>query len=144
PNVGNDDEDSDADPLTGRTMSFNGQTGSNWDAGLTLPKPPPPTYSPSDIAPNRTYVGPIRSGRLTYNDFYYMFPASCLVYASAGDGIRQQLHGCEITFGEHPNTSPNTALLDVSHLKELAQKSKIAKQPVNYSGHLFDPTPPTG
>jgi hypothetical protein len=35
-------------------------------------------------------------------------------------------------------------LLDVSHLKELARKNKIPKQPVNYSGHLFDPIPPAG
>jgi hypothetical protein len=151
PNVGDDDEDSDADPLTGRTASFNGEKGSGWDAGLTLLNPQPAlstvegiTVSPSDIAPNRTYVGPIRSGRLTYNDFHDMFPAGCLVYASAGDGIRQQLHGCEIIFGEQPNVSPNTALLDVSHMKELAQKSKIARQPVNYSGNLFDPAPPPG
>lgn len=150
PNVGNDDEDSDADPQTGRTPLVNGDpsTGSGqssdsgWDAGLTLPHPPPPTFSPADIAPKRTYVGPIRSGRLTYNDFHDMFPNSCLVYASAGDGIRQQLHGCEIIYGEQPNVSPNTALLDVSHLKELAEKNKIEKQPVNYAGNLFDSTPP--
>jgi hypothetical protein len=144
PNVGNDDQDSDVDPLTGRTALFNGSTSSGWDAGLTIVKPQPLTYSPSDIAPKRTYVGPIRSGRLTYNDFHSMFPGSCLVYASAADGIREKLHGCEIIFGEKPNISPNTALLDVSRLKELAQKSKIAKQPVNYSGHLFDPAAPAG
>ncbi len=145
PNLGNDDEDSDADPVTGRSaLIHNGETGPGWDAGLILVNPPPPAFSPSDIAPDRTYVGPIRSGRLTYNDFVRLFPASCLVYASAGDGIRQQLQGCEIIFGEQPGQSPNTALLDVDHLKELAQNSKIARQPVNYSGHLFDPAPPTG
>jgi len=145
PNVGNDDEDSDADPLTGRTPPIApGRNASGWDAGLTLAAPVAPRYSPSDIAPKRTYVGPIRSGRLTYNDFYFMFPASCLVYASAGDGIREQLHGCEIILGEQPRVSPNTALLDVSRLRELALQSKIDGQPVNYSGHLFDPAPPAG
>jgi hypothetical protein len=145
PNVDNDDKDSDADPATGQVqIIYNGKTDTSWDAGLVLVKPPPPTYSPSDIAPERTYVGPIRSGRLTYNDFVRTYPASCLVYASAGAGIREQLEGCEIIFGEQPGVSPNTSLLDVSHLKELAQKSKIANQPINYSGHLFDPTPPSG
>jgi hypothetical protein len=145
PNVGNDDQDSDADPGTGNIpFTYNGLTDASLDAGLLLVKPGPPVYSISEIAPKRTYVGPIRSGRLTYNDFARMYPAGCLVYASAGDGIRQQLHGCDIVFGEKPDISPNTALLDVSNLKELAQKSKIANQPVNYSGHLFDPTPPAG
>lgn len=144
-NLGNDDEDSDADQATGRIhFLYNGETNPSWDAGLVLVSPPPPTYASSEIAPERTYVGPIRSGRLTYNDFARMYPASCLVYASAADDILRQLKICEIIFGEQPNVSPNTALLDVSHLKELAQKSKIANQPVNYSGHLFDPVPPPG
>lgn len=143
PNIGNDDEDSDADPATGKVQfHYNGETDRSWDTGFVLVNPPPPTFSPSDIAPERTYVGPIRSGRLTYNDFVNTYPASCLVYASAGAGIRERLEGCEIIYGEQPGVSPNTALLDVSHLKELAQKSKIANQPVNYSGHLFNPTPP--
>jgi hypothetical protein len=145
PNIGNDDEDSDADPATGRTPAFTVTgTDSSWDAGLVLQKQVPPTYSPSDIAHDRTYVGPIRSGRLTYNEFYNMFPASCLVYASAGDGIRQLLHGCEIVFGEHPTESPNTALLDTSQLLQLAQQSKIPNQPVNYSGNLFSEAAPGG
>lgn len=145
PNLGNDDQDSDADPLTGGIpFTYRGQTDPSLNAGLVLVKPVPPQYAVSEIAPDRTYVGPIRSGRLTYNDFVRTYPASCLVYASAGDGIRQQLKGCEIIFGEQPGVSPNTALLDVSHLKELAQKSKIQGQPVNYSGHLFDPLAPAG
>jgi hypothetical protein len=144
-NVGNDDKDSAADQQNGRTLPFSiSGADLSWDAGLVLVNPPPPTYSSSEIAPDRTYVGPIRSGRLSYNDFVNTYPASCLVYASAGAGIRERLEGCEIIYGEQPNVSPNTALLDVSHLKELAQKSKIANQPVNYSGHLFDPTPPAG
>jgi hypothetical protein len=145
PNVGNDDSDSDAEPATGQVqLRYNGETDDSWDAGLVLVTPPPPTYSPADIAPERTYVGPIRSGRLTYNDFVHTYPASCLVYASAGAGIREQLEGCEIIFGEQPGVSPNTSLLDVSHLKELAQKSKVANQPVNYSGHLFNTAPAAG
>jgi hypothetical protein len=145
PNVGNDDQDSDADPLTGKlTFTYNNKTDASLNSGLILGKPVPPTYAVSEIAPERTYVGPIRSGRLTYNDFVRMYPAGCLIYASAGNGIREQLKGCEIIFGEQPGESPNTALLDVSHLQELAQKNKIANQPVNYSGHLFDSTPPAG
>ncbi len=145
PHVGNDDQDSDADPTSGRISFTNSnQIETNLDVGLVLTKPGPVIVASSDIAPERTYVGPIRSGRLTYNDFVEMYPAGCLVYASAGNGIRQRLEGCEIIFGEQPLQSPNTALLDVGHLKELAQKNKVANQPVNYSGNLFDPNPPDG
>lgn len=145
PDVGNDDQDSDVNPgKASIVFTYSGSTDPSLDTGLVLVRPGPAVYSPSDIAPQRTYVGPIRSGRLTYNDFARMYPAGCLVYASAGDGIRQQLDACEIIFGEQPEISPNTALLDVSHLKELALKSKISNQPVNYSGHLFDNTPPKG
>ena len=145
PNLGFDNLDSDADPLSGEAhFSYNGATDFSQDAGLVLVKPGTPQFAASDIAPARTYVGPIRSGRLTYNDFHAMYPASCLIYASAGDGIRQQLKGCEIIFGAEPTESPNTALLDTSHLLELAQQNKVPRQPVNYSGHLFDPAPPPG
>ena len=145
PNLGFDNLDSDADPASGEVhFTYNGATDMSQDAGLVLVKPGPPVYAASDIAPTRTYVGPIRSGRLTYNDFHAMYPGSCLIYASAGDGIRQQLKGCEIIFGAEPTESPNTALLDSAHLLELAQQNKPPHQPVNYSGHLFDPAPPDG
>jgi hypothetical protein len=155
PNVGNDDDDSDADPSTGRTaLIHNGEAGSGrrpepvegWDAGLMLNMPLAATSSPhpNDIAPERTYVGPIRSGRLTYEDFRKMFPASCLVFASAGADILPQLDICEIVYGEHPEISPNTALLDVARMRQLAERSKIPGQPVNYSGNLFAANPPSG
>ena len=144
-NQGLEELDSDPNPVSGELVfTYTGTNDDTLDAGLVLVNPGPAQYAISEIAPQRTYVGPIRSGRLTYNDFVNMYPASCLVYASAGDGIRQQLKGCEIIFGEEPGASPNTALLDISHLKELAEESKLASQPVNYSGHLFDPTPPPG
>ena len=145
PDLGSEELDSDADPQTGAVpFSYTGTSSTDLDAGLMLVKPGQPVYAASDIAPQRTYVGPIRSGRLTYNDFHAMYPASCLIYASAGDGIRQQLKGCEIIFGAEPTESPNTALLDTTRLLELAQQNRLPNQPVNYSGHLFDLTPPPG
>lgn len=147
PHVGNDDTDSDADPLTGKIhFLLNGQTDSSLDVGLVLKTPLAASASPhpNDIAPERTYVGPIRSGRLTYEDFRKMFPASCLVFASAGSDILPQLEICEIVYGEHPEISPNTALLDVTRMRALAERSKIPNQPVNYSGHRFDPAAPAG
>jgi len=147
--VDNDDQDSDADPASGRTRSFRLDAADpSWDAGLMLLETP--TVTPSPVVtgtppawylPLEAYVGPIRSGRLTYEHIYRMFPASCLVYASAGRGIREALSGCEIIFGVDLY-DPNSALLTVTHMRELAEASKIEGQPVNYAGNLFSDNPP--
>ncbi|RPI89986.1 MAG: DUF3048 domain-containing protein, partial [Chloroflexi bacterium] len=88
-------------------------------------------------------VGPIRSGRLTYNQIGHMFPNSCLVYASAAWDIGEMLDACEIVFGVD-KTTPNSALLTVTRLRELAQENLNPRQPVNYSGNLFSDSVPEG
>jgi hypothetical protein len=148
PDFGDDDRDSDADK-NGETKSFlNDATASFWDAGLILLNNPTPTSSPvvtgtppNWFIPAEDYVGPIRSGRLTYNHIAGMFPNSCLVYASAAPDIGAQLDPCEIIYGVDLYT-PNSALLTVKHMRELAEKSLNPKQPANYSGNLFSATPP--
>lgn len=147
PNTGDDYWDSDADPTSGQTRVFTASgTDPAWDAGLVLSNPLPvlPAPIPEDIAPQRTYVGPIRSGRLTYNDFNLMFPNSCLIFASAAEDIFERLEPCEIIYGEENAASPNTALIDVSHMRELALERTIPGQPVNYSGNRFDASQPSG
>ena len=149
--IGDDDHDSDADPATGQTPVFQPDSSAPfWDAGLLLLETP--TITPSPVAtgtpplwflPAEAYVGPIRSGRLTYNHIKYMFTDSCLVYASAGRGIREALEGCEIIFGVD-RYDPNSSLLTVEHMRELAEESKISNHPINYSGNLFSETTPAG
>ena len=149
--IGNDDLDSDVDPVSGQTPTFLADsTAPFWDAGLLLleepaatPKPIVTGTPPGWYIPDVPYVGPIRSGRLTYNHIKYMFTDSCLVYASAGRGIREALDGCEIIFGVDPST-PNSSLLTVDHMLELAQESKVANHPINYSGNVFSENPPSG
>ena len=151
PDIGDDDHDSDADPTSGRTPVFQpNASASFWGAGLLLLETP--TITPSPIAtgtpplwflPTKDYIGPIRSGRLTYNHIKYMFTDSCLVYASAGRGIREALDGCEIIFGVD-KYDPNSSLLTVEHMRELAEESKVSNHPINYSGNLFSDTPPAG
>ena len=149
-NLGDDDHDSDANEH-GETEVFSATvTASFWDAGLVLlEKPiatpnPVVTGTPSNwFIPAEPYVGPIRSGRLTYNQIGDMFPNSCLVYASAAWDIGERLDACEIVFGVD-KTTPNSALLTVTRLRELAEESLNPRQPVNYSGNIFSEILPQG
>ncbi len=150
-NVGDDDHDSDADVTTGETQLFQADSSESfWDAGLTLSEAPIATPSPvvtgtppNWFIPTEPYVGPIRSGRLTYNQIGHMFPNSCLVYASAAWDIGERLDACQIVFGVD-KTTPNSALLTVTRLRELAEQSLNPRQPVNYSGNLFSDEIPKG
>jgi len=150
-NVKDEDHDSDADPITGETTEIQTEaTVSFWDAGLTLAEEPMATLSPvvtgtppNWYIPSEPYIGPIRSGRLTYNQIGRMFPNSCLVYASAATDIGERLDKCEIVFGVD-RTTPNSALLTVARLRELAEESLNPVQPVNYSGNYFSDSLPDG
>lgn len=149
--MNDEDRDSDADIVTGETQSFqSNSTAPFWDAGLILTNQPVPRSSPvvtgtppNWYIPSEPYIGPIRSGRLTYNQIGRMFPNSCLVYASAAPDIGERLDACEIMYGVD-RTTPNSALLTVTRLRELAEESLNANQPVNYSGNSFSDTVPQG
>jgi hypothetical protein len=152
-NISDEDRDSDADTTTGETNVFHADgiaSHSAWDAGLILTEIPTATPSPvvtgtppNWFIPSEPYVGPIRSGRLTYNQIGGMFPNSCLVYASAAWDIGEMLDACEIVFGVD-KTTPNSALLPVTRLRELAEQSLNPRQPVNYSGNAFSDSIPEG
>lgn len=148
-NVGDDDHDSDVN-INGETEVLDPSSiASYWDAGLTLSEGAIATPNPAATGtpwyiPTEDYVGPIRSGRLTYNQIGHMFLNSCLVYASAAWDIGEMLDACEIVFGVD-KTTPNSALLPVTRLRDLAEENLNPKQPVNYSGNLFsDKVPENG
>lgn len=149
PNLGNDDTDSDANLDDGRTELFTAEdSASFFDAGLILTEAAvvstPSIVPPNSFIPEEPYVGPIRSGRLTYNQIGRLFPNSCLVYASAAWDIGERLDACQIVLGVD-ETTPNSALLTVQQMRELAEDSLNPRQPVNYSGNLFSQTlPPNG
>ena len=146
--IGDDDRDSDVD-FNGEAFLLHASASvSHWDAGLVLVDGARPTPNPAVTAtpwyiPDVDYVGPIRSGRLTYNQIGHMFPNSCLVYASAAWDIGEMLDACEIVFGVD-KTTPNSALLPVTRLRELAEENLNPRQPVNYSGNLFSEEVPDG
>ncbi len=142
--VGNDDQDSDADAETGRTRLFDiSSANPSYDAGLlpltkvvATPSPvvtgtPSAWYLPLDA-----YVGPIRSGRLTYDHINKMFSQSCLIFASAAADILAQLNPCKIVYGVDTST-PNSALLTVEEMRTLAESNGNGKKP-NYAGNLFN------
>jgi hypothetical protein len=152
--VGDDDRDSDVDVTTGETKIFQADSVAScfaWDAGLILvgteptatPSPVVTGTPPNWFIPSKPYVGPIRSGRLTYNQIGHMFMNSCLVYSGAASDIGEMLDVCEIIPGVD-RTTPNSSLLPVARMRELAEQSLNPRQPVNYSGNLFSDTVPQG
>jgi hypothetical protein len=141
-NVGNEEQDSDVDDKSGRTRIFRlTDTETNVDAGLIAP--PEQIIVPTPFAPYvppEAYAGPIRSGRLTYAHINRMFPQSCLIFAGAAPDILAQLSPCKIVYGVDL-TTPNSALLPVSEMRQLAESHRGEKPP-DYSGNLFDGNPP--
>lgn len=132
PNLGDDDRDSDADPESGLTEAFDPQTDSrNWNVGLRLSTP---------VRAEEGRVQPIRSGRLTYATLNKMFPFSCLAFAGAGHDILPRLDKCYIVYGTDSD-DVNDGILTASEMRKLAE-GRLSFRPINYSGHLFDPTPP--
>ena len=155
PNVGYDNTDSDADPLTGLTppIVFTA-SDMNWDAGYfqaELPAGPTPTVGPGTPTPlpNESLaqlpppeVGPIRSMRLPYGTIGKFFQGGCIVSASGDPSVLAQVPGCHYVSGDGSNI--NGTLLDITQLRQLAEQNKNPNYPVNYSGNLFSPTPPAG
>jgi len=88
-------------------------------------------------------VGPVRSGRLPYVYIRDAFQWSCLIYASASEQLRARLRGCDIVYGQNPNDI-NSAFVDVTRMKEIAQGNAQTAQPFNYTGNLFSATAPSG
>lgn len=149
-NIGDEDRDSDVDSHGEMKVARTDSTASFHDAGLILLEKPIATSSPvvtgtpdNWFFPFEPYIGPVRSGRLTYNQIGGMFPNSCLVYASAAEDIGEQLDACEIVFGVD-RTTPNSALLTLTRLRELAREAANPRQPVNYSGNVFSDSIPEG
>lgn len=157
PDVGYDNTDSDANPATGRTPVI-AATGVDmtWDAGY-IPRPPSETETPTptpgeDETPTEPAggsgdgggeVGPVRSGRLPYRYIRDYFPGSCLVYAGASQEVLSQLPGCRLQYGSD-ESDINSAMLDITAMRQLAENNRDPNTPINYSGNAFDETPPEG
>jgi hypothetical protein len=133
--IGDENQDSDADPATGQTEAFDVNSPLlNVDAGLVLL---PDFFPTSELAPAK--VGPIRSGRLIYADIAQFFPDSCLIYAFASPEVLEELPKC--FFVSHDIDSGGY-MLGISEMHRLARESK--RYDIDYASNLFDSIPPPG
>lgn len=127
---GEEAEDSDADPATGRTGLMDVSSAFlNLDAGLI---PLSDAAATSELPPAK--VGPIRSGRLVYADIAAFFPGSCLIYAFASAEVLVELPYC--AFVEH-NIQGGGYMLDIPELIKLANDSKKPDHSIDYSSNTY-------
>jgi hypothetical protein len=135
--AGEDEKDSDLDPMTGRTDILDVSSSLlHLDAGLIPLSAPLIT---SELPPAK--VGPVRSGRLVYADIAAFFPDSCLIYAFASAEVLAKLPYC--AFVEH-NIEGGGYMLDIPELIRLANDSKRADQVIDYSSNAYSASVPEG
>jgi len=135
--AGDEENDSDVDPGTGRTDAVDIASSSlDVDVGLIPLVIPPPT---SDLAPAK--VGPIRSGRLIYADIAAFFPDSCLIYAFASAEVLVHLPKC---FFVNHDIQGGGYMLDITELVKLARDSKKPDEKIDYTSNIYSDEPPAG
>ncbi len=85
-------------------------------------------------------IGPIRSGRVVFEDIKTLFPGGLLITAGASAEVARQLSNRVNVFGSDPNNI-NSAGLDPAKLQGL---TPCDADPASYAGLTFDPAPPAG
>ena len=97
--------------------------------------------SQASLATDNAAIGPIRSGRLAYEDIRGLYNGF-LVMASASNEVRTQLAGSTNIYGSD-SEDINSALIDVTKLQTIAQANSKGKTH-NLTGNLFSQTAPKG
>ncbi len=140
-NVGDENADSDADPLTGRVEAEGSTSLLYLDAGLI----PSETIHPPDDESTEmpiAQVGPIRSGRMLYADLGRFFRSSCLVYAFASPEVLDLIPQC--VFVPHDEASGG-AMMSLERMMKIAEDNKrLTPSDFDYSGNLFSEEAPAG
>lgn len=123
-----------------------GQTEGTSPGGTSDSGDPATGDSPdgSTITGQDTGIGPIRSGRLPYEDIRSIF-SGFLVMSSAYSGVAKNLSGTTSIYGSDSDDI-NSALISVDHLYNLAQSraESYLGSTFNLEGMRFSPTPPAG
>lgn len=135
--AGEEEDDSDADPVTGRTEAIS-LTASllDLDAGLV---PSDDVSSPSKLPPAK--VGPVRSGRMVYRHIAGFFPDSCLIYAYASSEVLPHLPQC--AFVDH-DIQGGGFMLEIDQIVQLARESQRPDQAIDYTSNVYSAELPQG
>jgi hypothetical protein len=137
-NVGDENGDSDADPLTRRISAQIESANFHLDVGLIPSEIPIPTSGEMPKAE----VGPIRSGRLLYADIAGFFQSSCLIYAFASKEVLSELPQCSMVAHEDAGGG---SMMSLERMRAVAEDNMNKTHGgFNYSGNLFAEEPPTG
>lgn len=140
-NVGNENADSDADPVTGRSQTQIESSNLYLDAGLIPSTSGIPTPSGTAQAP-KAEVGPIRSGRLVYADIAGFFQSSCLVYAFASREVLENIPKCSMVAHEDAGGG---SMLPIERMRAVAEDNmRHTRGGFDYSSNLFSEEPPEG
>jgi hypothetical protein len=135
-NVGDEDQDSDPNPSTGRTNPITvNQDALSWDAGM-IPNENFVTPTPNPKHDPQPQVGPVRSGRLLYAYIGGFFQDSCLIYASASPEELPLIPHC--SFVAHED-SGGGSMLEITRMKAIAEDNMrhTADKPFNYASNLY-------
>lgn len=141
-NVGNEDQDSDVDPASGRTDAWTVTSSLLLvDAGL-IPSPDI-SLAPESLAQlPAPEIGPVRSGRLMYRFIGNFYQESCLIYASADPDVLAQIPGCATV----PHTDAGGgAMLPLERMNRIAEEISRGNLDFNYTSNVYaDKAPPGG
>lgn len=143
PNAGDENHDSDADPLNGKTQALRAdQDNLSVDAGM-VPNEAYAAPTPDPKHDPKPQVGPVRSGRLLYGYLANLFHDSCLVYAFASDEVLAKIPHCSFVAHE---VSGGGMMLDIDRMKAIAEDNmrRTAEKPFNYTSNLFSDDAPAG
>ncbi|HEX8991052.1 MAG TPA: SdrD B-like domain-containing protein [Anaerolineales bacterium] len=136
--AGNEMQDSDADPVSGRASVDVSVDDLSVDAGL-LPTAAAPTPDPGALP--LAQVGPVRSGRLVYSYVAGYFRNSCLIYAFASEEVLKRLPQCHMVFHQ---LAAGGYMMGLDEMQSVAQENLKAKgSDFDYRSNTYSEMPPS-
>lgn len=85
-------------------------------------------------------IGPVRSGRVVFEDIKTMFPRALLITAGASEEVKQQLSNRVSVYSDDPETTNAAGVAP----QDLAALTEVEVDPAEYAGLAFDPQAPAG